>query len=214
MALQFTDKPTARSLPARSSKPTGILLHTTGDPELDKILRFYDAPDGFQPTYVVDYDGTLYRIAPEDRITWHAATTPAERALYSQGWEVWRRYTWRNGVAMKLPDVNPAFTSWEKRWRPGVESPLDLVPGAHPNLTTIGIEFRQPVQPGPAIFTDAQYAAGQQLVADVACRYGIALDQAHVLGHQDVSPLQRYNGHGGWDPGDAFDCSRILAVAA
>jgi len=52
-------------------------------------------------------------------------------------------------------------------------------------------------------FTEEQYAALKPLVEYLCCQYGIPMDRAHVIGHEDYSPKKS-------DPGDLFDWSRIV----
>lgn len=209
MTLRFVDRPTARTLPPRPGKPVAIVVHTTGDTDLDKILRFYTGSDGLGPHYCIALDGTIYRIAAEDRVAWHAATTADERAAYAQGWQHWRSHAWKDGAPVDTGGELPNYRAWRDTWLATTQSPLDLVTGAHPNYASVGIELQQPEKPGPAIFGDVQYEALAELALDVGERNGITLDRRHVLGHYDVSPMQRSTARGGWDPGDAFAWGKL-----
>ena len=52
-------------------------------------------------------------------------------------------------------------------------------------------------------YTDAQYEALRNLVADICQRQNIPMDRDHVIGHEEFSPNKN-------DPGDLFDWSRII----
>jgi N-acetyl-anhydromuramyl-L-alanine amidase AmpD len=102
------------------------------------------------------------------------------------------------------------YRFWRDTWRAaGLQSPLELVTGDHPNGVSVGIELQEPDSPLPDSFTDAQYTALAQLLLDVGQRQGVPLDRRHVLAHQDVSPMRRSTAAGGWDPGMAFKWNRL-----
>lgn len=211
MAVQIIGALTKRVLPERTRKIAAIILHTTGDQNLDKILRWYDSPDGLQPHYVIACDGTIYRIAWEDHVAWHAKIDALEARLYQQGYQNWSRWNWPIGADAPKhlgEDEFAGYRSWRTRWREGkgYQSPLDLVTGDHPNSVSVGIELQATAKPGA--FTDVQYATMAALVVDVGQRNGLSLDASSVLAHQDVSPMRRSSLSGGWDPGDLFDWNR------
>jgi N-acetyl-anhydromuramyl-L-alanine amidase AmpD len=212
--MQLIESPTVRVLPARQAQIQAIIVHTTGESDAQGVLRFYRSPDGLQPHYVVMLDGTVHRIVTEDRVAYHAKIDPAEAALYRQGWNVWRKWWWKQGAPVDMREEFSGYRSWRETWieqaTPPIESPLDLVTGPHPNARSVGIELLQPKTPGPDIFTDAQYAALIELVAEIGARHKLPLDRRHVLGHYDVSPMRRSSARGGWDPGERFAWGRLL----
>ena len=65
------------------------------------------------------------------------------------------------------------------------------------NRRSIGIEHEGFTFRGT--FTEAQYRASAQLVAYLAKRYGIPLDRAHVIGHDEVPNPRRRGMYGGID---------------
>lgn len=211
MMMNIVDKLTARELPIRSVPVRAVILHTTGSPKLEAVLRFYDDVDGLQPHYCVGWDGTVYRIAEEDRVAYHCAILPNERLAYQSGFAFWSQRRWdsERGDVVQAPAF-PGYQNWIDTWRPKFESPLDFVTGAHPNTVSIGIELLQPENAGPDIFTDEQYDAASKLAADIAARHGIQWSRERILGHQDVSPMRRCNGKGAWDPGAAFSWMRLM----
>lgn len=75
--------------------------------------------------------------------------------------------------------------------------------GLNPNLYTIGIEHEgQPTDP----WTDAQYSASAQLVAEIAGRWAIPLDPAHIVLHREIRASKTC-------PGDQFDRDKLIALS-
>jgi N-acetyl-anhydromuramyl-L-alanine amidase AmpD len=213
--MNLINFPTKRQLPRRVLPISAVVIHTTGDTDLDAILRFYSSTDGYQPHYFIDTAGTVRRIASEDHVAYHAAIYATEAAAYQQGFTHWSTLSWDD--ATKEPKSFggsfPGYATWKTTWlNDSTSSPLDLVTRGHPNAVSIGIELQQPTddETTPDIFTDAQYDALTELVADVCSRNQVPLDRHHLLGHYDVSPMRRSTSHGGWDPGERFNWNRLL----
>jgi N-acetyl-anhydromuramyl-L-alanine amidase AmpD len=208
--VQIIGALTRRALPERTHPISAIVVHTTGNTDLDAVLRFYQSADGLQPHYVIALDGTIRRIAWEHQVAYHCKIDPAEARLYRLGYVEWSRWRWQDDRPIQLGDEFSGYRWWRDEWRAaGLESPLELVTGEHPNSVSIGIELQQPTKPGPDIFTDAQYQALGELATDIHARVGVSLDRQHVLGHQDCSPMRRCVPAGGCDPGRAFRWSRL-----
>jgi len=215
--MNILDFPTERKLNARSMPIKAVVVHTTGETDLDKILDFYKSADGFQPHYLIETIGTIRRCAAEDLVAYHCAHKPAEQDAYARGFEYWSTRVWtKQNTVERYGKFFPGYTGWNNRWRAaGKSSPNDLITGAHPNLVSIGIELQQPTNPGPDIFTDEQYASLKELLADISSRRRVPLDRDHVLGHYDVGPMRRTNEKSlnGWDPGGKFNWARALDAA-
>lgn len=210
VSYQAIDYPTRRILPARAAKPKAFVVHTTGETDLDKILRFYTDEDGFQPHMLIEVSGVRRRIVPADHIAYHCKIDPAEARLYQRGYSEWCEWVWKNDQPVHMGTEFTGYRAWRDTWRTqGLSSPLDLITGAHPNAVSFGIELQAPSTPGPDIFTDDQYRSLAEALGDEGERYGIPLDRKHVLGHYDCSPMRRSTAKGGWDPGDAFKWNRI-----
>ncbi|KQV77374.1 hypothetical protein ASC64_00530 [Nocardioides sp. Root122] len=110
-------------------------------------------------------------------------------------------------------------TQWRARW-PGVEHPLKLLPGTRTaNSCYIHVECvpcvfhhgnrlvtdATPLRPGLR-FTQAQHEAVALLACDIARRNGWPLQEtwwrsARLVGHEDLTPFNRHDRAGGWDPG-------------
>jgi len=207
MSVQIIGALTQRQLPKRTQPIQAAIVHTTGDTDLAKAMRFYGAPDGLQPHYVIDVAGVIYRIAWDHQVAWHCKIDPAEARLYQLGYGEWSTWTWRDDRPVHLGNEFPGYRFWRAQWV-GLQSPLELVTADHPNSVSLGIELQQPARPTADIFTDAQYEALAQLLVDIHEREGVVLDRWHLLGHQDCSPMRRSNAAGGWDPGQAFNWNR------
>lgn len=64
----------------------------------------------------------------------------------------------------------------------GATWPL-LRPGVSPNANTVGIEHEGKPED---IWPDAMYEASSRLIAEIAKRWDIALDNKHIVGHQAI----------------------------
>jgi hypothetical protein len=107
----------------------------------------------------------------------------------------------RDGVVYRLVDeAQVAWHAGKSKWkgRTGLNEwsiGIEWI-GAHPDdIKRYGLD------PTLADFTDEQYAAGQQLNAELMSRHGVALDD--VTGHEFVAPGRKK------DPGPRFDWERL-----
>jgi N-acetyl-anhydromuramyl-L-alanine amidase AmpD len=66
------------------------------------------------------------------------------------------------------------------------------------NIHSIGIEHEGFMAQGARWYTEAMYRASARLVRWLADRYGIPLDRAHILGHEEVPGMH-------FDPGPFWD---------
>jgi len=211
--MKTIDRPTKRALIRRKHPIAAVIVHTTGETDLEKCLRFYTAPDGLGPHYAIGLDGTVYRTANEGLVAYHAKIDDEEAKLYRLGWDSWKRWFWKNDRPEQANEEYPGYASWRDTWLiKGKKSPLDLVTGEQPNARSVGIELLQPKVPEPKIFTEDQYLALVELTLDIAERQGLILSRETCLGHYDVSPMRRSTRKGGWDPGEKFDWAGFLAA--
>lgn len=214
---------------AHLRKPWGLLLHTTGrnvpalaakrgEQPIEVAIRVYRASqngsNGYMwggPGYIIDHDGTIYQIAPDNVKTAHAGGS--DRKSYLSGdWE---------------QEASPEIVlRWHAQW-PGRSNPYHLFPSSSPNDDYIGVEMipigsglgGQPMAPG-LLFTQAQHDAAAALAIDVGERHGFPpgwRQTSRFLGHEDVQPINRDDSHGGWDPGylrakPYFDFSYVRRV--
>ena len=193
--------------------PWGLLLHTTGrgvpalakkrgEQPIEVALRVYRASqngsNGYMwggPGYVIDHDGTVYQIAPDDVKTAHAGGS--DRKAYLSG-------DWQQEASDEV------VRRWHQQW-PGKSNPYHLFPSTSPNDDYIGVEMipigsgfgGEPMSPG-LLFTQAQHDAAVALAKDVGARHGFPAGwhkTSRLLGHEDVQPMNRDDSRGGWDPG-------------
>lgn len=194
--------------------PWGLLFHTTGRgvPEkakrtgrepIDVAIKTYissqNGSNGYKwggPTYVLNYDGTLYQLAPENIFTNHCGGT--DRSEYLSG-------KWIEKAAPA------AVAQWHAQWGPRYKHPYQLFPSKSPNNEYVGVEIipigsglgGTPMRAG-LLFTKAQHDTAVDLARDIAARHGWPADwhrTPRLLGHEDVQLLNRMDKHGGWDPG-------------
>lgn len=97
--------------------------------------------------------------------------------------------------------VQDADTSWHAGF---VNRPTwKLYDGTNPNRYTLGIEF-ECLSGGE--LTEAQYQAGLWLIQELAQKYGIPVDEEHIIGHYRIDAVNRPN-----DPGPQFPWERLIA---
>ncbi len=190
------------------------MLHTTGSSNLKDILNFYHDVDGYQPHYLIAYDGSIYRIVNEKYVAYHAKIEEHEAKLYSLGFVEWSSWVYSNGNYICKNSFYPGYVEWKKRWYDRFQSPLDLVTGSSPNRRSIGVEIQQTVYPMPLqIFTDAQYQACAELVNDICARNRIVVSKDTVVSHSDLSPMRRCTARGPWDlPTPGFGWERLFQL--
>lgn len=200
---------------ARTRKPWGFLLHTTGGgitskakregrKPIEVALEYYissqNGANGYTwggPAYVIDHDGSIHQIAPDEAVTHHAGGTNG--ASYRSG-------AWTGQVSAATVE------HWKKRW-PTFAHPYSFFPSSSPNTDYIGCEMipigdgfgGKPMRPGLR-FTQAQHDAAVRLGLELALRHGWPPDwssskRGRLLGHEDVDPIERHDANGGWDPG-------------
>lgn len=125
--------------------------------------------------YLIDRDGTVYCYIPEDRSAWHAGVG-----------------TWLN---------DEKYTNKMNKYSIGIEV---MAIGSYNDMSGYLTKKEYNALRSEHIgYTDAQYTALKDLVADICQRNNIPLDREHIIGHQEFSPKKK-------DPGELFDWSRIL----
>lgn len=182
----------------------GLCVHTSGRGVLKKAaqysmspieaaLAYYQSAE-FSSHYVIDYDGATYQITADDRRVSHVGLTPEARGYYLNG--RWKTMVSQVGLA-----------TWTSRWG-RVASPAGLYPSRYPNSDYVGAEClprKETLTDSSADwYTDSQYEAVARLAIDLARRHrwpGLWSITSRLLGHEDLSPLTRWDRSGGWDPG-------------
>jgi len=108
VTLEFQTTPSP-NFDARRALPDMLVLHYTGMQTAEEaIARLRDADARVSAHYVVDEDGTLYALVPEERRAWHA------------GKGVWQGETDCNAASIGIEIVNPGH-QWGYRDFPDVQ---------------------------------------------------------------------------------------------
>jgi N-acetylmuramoyl-L-alanine amidase len=95
MSLEFIDAPSPNFGP-RKTPPYMLVLHYTGMPTGEGALaRLRDPAAEVSAHYMVEEDGRIFRLVPEERRAWHA------------GKSSWRGETDVNGASIGVEIVNP-----------------------------------------------------------------------------------------------------------
>ena len=202
-------------------KPYGFMIHTTGGQvtknakaqkksPLDVATEIYiNSQNGVNmyfwggPTYVMDHDGNIWQMAPDNILTNHCGKQ-GTRAVYKTVDGV-KEPTWHKKVSAATA------IQWALRWGPlGFNDPTDLYPSTSPNVDYIGLEiipcgdgFGTPMRPGLR-FTKAQHDSVVRLAVDLAKRHGWKTGwekTSMFASHEDVQPMDRHDSKGGWDIG-------------
>jgi len=106
--MQFIEAPSP-NFDARTAPPDMIVLHYTGMPSGEAALaRLRDPAAEVSAHYMVEEDGRIFRLVPEERRAWHA------------GVSFWRGRTALNGVSIGIEIVNPGL-EWGYRPFPDVQ---------------------------------------------------------------------------------------------
>lgn len=207
--MHLTDHSHLRNMSPRGSQAQNAIIHNTGSTHADEILKYYTSPKSLCPHYVITPDGTVHKIVPEDRVAYHVAYSAAVSKLYASGPDAWKLWRKRSGALEKT--VEPSYyDSWQARW-PGVSDPR-VIPGARPNYMSNGIELVALRKPTERVFTDEQYVALCELLADMSPRMLQPFTRSSVFGHSDADPISRFNSKGSWDPGASFDWTAVYAA--
>jgi hypothetical protein len=149
--------------------------------------------------------GTVFSLAADNKVCLHTASlSPKYR---EDNWQDFAMHPVSKTVVKHNRPSALVYDWWIARW--GGANPLGFC--GSPNINSYS--FAIDVVPGPdGTYTDAQYVAVKQLVAEARAKYTIQ----HVLGHADVDPMRRgivLNASGAlvgkdWDPG-IFDWKRV-----
>src|SRR5256885_4042172 len=81
------------------------------------------------------------------------------------------------------------------------------------NMHAIGYEHEGFAIQGTTWYTEAMYQASAALTKHLAAEYGIPLDRAHIIGHDDIpGPTSGFVRGMHWDPGPFWNCARYMAL--
>jgi N-acetylmuramoyl-L-alanine amidase len=116
--MRLIDAPSP-NLDARLEPPNMIILHYTGMPTgAEALARLRDPAAEVSAHYMIEEDGRVFALAPEERRAWHA------------GVSFWKGENNLNGVSIGIELVNPGH-DWGYRPFPDaqIESLLELIAG-------------------------------------------------------------------------------------
>jgi N-acetyl-anhydromuramyl-L-alanine amidase AmpD len=81
------------------------------------------------------------------------------------------------------------------------------------NMHAIGYEHEGFAIQGTTWYTEAMYQASAALTKHLAAEYGIPLDRAHIIGHDDIpGPTARFVRGMHWDPGPFWNWARYMTL--
>ena len=81
------------------------------------------------------------------------------------------------------------------------------------NMHSIGIEHEGFAIEGATWYTEQMYQASATLVRYLADKYGVPLDRAHIIGHDDVpGPTPSFQTDMHWDPGPFWDWAHYMEL--
>lgn len=139
------------------------LLTNPSDPYDMESCRGTLLDGGVSTHYIIDREGGIHRLIPEERAAWHAG-----------------KGTWQN---------DGRFTNRMNQYAIGIEL---LGIGTEEEMRQYISSDRYASLPPEWIgFTDAQYASLDTLLDDILFRYpAIVRDRAHILGHSEYNPAK------------------------
>lgn len=199
-------------------KVYGLVVHTTGGglPASAKDRRIYHtvrAVDYYSQSHGCHYVNGWRGVAGGDLL--QVANEREQANGVGVGYQ--RRSIDQGRFEKDLPAA--VVAQWRARW-PGVEHPLRLLPGTRTaNSCYVHVECvpcvfhhggrlvtdATPMRLGLR-FTQAQHEAVALLACDIARRNGWPMQEKwwrspRLLGHEDLTPYNRHDKVGGWDPG-------------
>ena len=81
------------------------------------------------------------------------------------------------------------------------------------NMHSVGIEHEGFAATGATWYTESMYQSSAALVKHLATKYGVPLDRAHVIGHDQVPGILTGNIPGmHWDPGPYWNWEHYMAL--
>ena len=168
---------------ARTQNPEFVMVHFTSavvlskdDPYNMDTIRSIFVDYKVSVHYIIDREGTISCYIPEDLVAYHA------------GYGTWQD--------------DPKYTDKLNNYAIGIE--VAAIGSASDMAQYLTPEEYQKLSPELIGYTDAQYEALKNLVADICARNDIPMDRAHIIGHEEYSPKKT-------DPGELFDWERLFS---
>ncbi len=178
--LQIVRHSTGRGVPSKAK--------AWGKTTIEVALDWYLNPIATCPNYVIDEKGTIYLVSDEALCPPHCGVDSWQRDMMLSG-------EWEHEVSEE------AIGLWRRRF-PDFKSPQYLFPSKSANWDAIGIEVIPLNSPKFPIFSNESYHALNLLQTDIAVRHGMNMSKkTTLLYHEDLDPFERWDAHGGTDPG-------------
>lgn len=151
----------------------------------------------YKAHFFIGRTGYTAQMAPLKYMTWHSAGSYI--SYYKQ--PEWSK---TKSVAKGGRKVTVNVSWWPDRF-PGLQSPLDLdaFKGGNINKNTWALDILAPPPGGK--YTDVQHIMAARICHYVHTSFNLPLDTLHIMGHEDINPLDRSNARGGWDVGPEWD---------
>lgn len=158
--------PVVQNSYSRTEQVSHVLIHF-----MSAVIAHPDDPFGIENVretffntgssihYVIDRDGTVYRLVNESYVAWHAG-----------------KGSWAG---------DEQYTDRMNQYAIGIEM---LAIGSKKDMAgMLSSSFYDTLDPDWIGYTDAQYTALKALVEDICDRHEIPFDRTHVLGHEDYT---------------------------
>jgi hypothetical protein len=174
--------------------PTGLGCESVPAP-----YEWYDPSSG--PGYYGNYDladrpsqmKIDYIVIHDTEASWDTTLRLVQDPTYL-GWH----YSIRSADGLVAEHIDPKNVGWHAgNW--------------YVNSHSIGIEHEGFAPQGATWFTEAMYENSASLVRYLAARYGVPLDRAHIIGHDQVPGIAAgFTSRMHWDPGPYWDWSHYF----
>ncbi len=216
--------------------PTHIVITLTRNNSYNKSVELYTKTDSDGDLrsvhYLINTDGTIVQLVKDCDMAYHAGIQDYVQSLYNQNNSEWKKYIryysdggypkdakyyyLENEVLTETNRDNPQTElvgksdgrNWPhySYWNDQYSAPVNYSnTSSDPNEYSIGIALQTPG--GTGKFPDGLYIGLDKLLTDLCSRYGIPRNRTHIVGHEEVNPVESWGA-----PGNGFDWIRALAT--
>ncbi len=189
--LLAVDGPDKRSTARGGREVTHVVLHFMSnvvqnprDPyDIEQVRQIF-VDYKLSSHYIIARDGLVLKLVEEDRIAWHAGRG--------------------------FLDDFPEYSNKLNHYSIGIEF---LAIGSRDEMAPkyLSRAAYDRLDPGLIGYTDAQYLAVNELLAEIYDRHpAIARDRRHVIGHDEYAGIRQRPNDPKVDPGTLFDWDRVM----